>query len=365
MGVEEELMLVDVDTMELAPAAPDVLALTADPDSIKAEIRECMIEVSSQPHRNARALFDDLASLRGRVRRAARRQHCAIVGGGVHAFSRAETQSVTDTERYRRVAVESGVPARWSCVFGTHVHVALSSADKAIAVTEALLDDLPTLIALSASSPLWNGTDSGLASTRLALWAAVPHSGLPPSFSSFGEYQECLRVLHRSGAIEDASHVWWDVRSQDRLGTIEVRVLDGQPRLLDTVALAGLVQSLVRFHGRSWDAGRRMSPNRFVVAENRWQAVWHGMDACFARSDGSVVMGRAAVDELLERVEPDAECLGATWVLPHLAELADQGGPAARERDLLARTGDAVEVMRAMADITSDSASERAQMGEV
>ncbi|HSN06650.1 MAG TPA: YbdK family carboxylate-amine ligase, partial [Candidatus Angelobacter sp.] len=270
VGVEEEFMLVDAESMALVPAAPALLGVTADPANIKPEIRQCMLEISSQACRTTYELYDDLAALRRRVVAAASEVGCRVAGGGIHAFSSAQDQAVTDTDRYRHVITESGFPARWSLVLGTHVHVAVASADKALDVTEAVLADLPTLVALASSSPVWNGVDTGLASTRLALWASVPRSGLPPRFSSFAEYRSCLDVLHGSGAVPDASHIWWDVRSQERLGTLEVRLFDGQPVLRDTVALAGLVQSLVRHHGRRWDAGERAAPNRFLVAENRW-----------------------------------------------------------------------------------------------
>jgi glutamate---cysteine ligase / carboxylate-amine ligase len=351
VGVEEEFMLVDPDTMALVPTAPDLLEATDDPDHIKAEIRQCMIEISSRPCGTTRELREDLGALRQRVIQAAAERGCRVAGGGVHAFSPPEDQAVTDTPRYRDVIVESGYPGRRSLVLGTHVHVAVASADKALGVTEALLDDLPTLVALSASSPLWAGIDTGMASMRLALWASVPRSGLPPSFSSFADYLQCLDALHRSAAVPDSSHVWWDIRSQQRLGTLEVRILDGQPRLQDTVALAGLVQSLVRYHGRRWDAGDRVVPHRFLVAENRWQAIWKGMDAVFARHDATVP-ARVAVDEMLDRAATDAAALHTAWALQHLDELADHGGPAARERDLFAHNADPAAIMRERVTLT-------------
>jgi len=352
VGVEEEFMLVDADTLALVPAAPSLLRETGDPDNIKAEVRQCMVEISSQPWRTTRELHHDLRALRQRVRLAASAQRCRVAGGGTHAFSPPQEQAVTDTARYHDVITESGFPGRWSLVLGTHVHVALSSADKAIGVTEALLADLPTLVALGASSPVWSGVDTGMASMRLALWASVPRSGVPPRFSSFADYVGCLDVLQRSGAVPDASHVWWDVRSQQRLGTLEVRLLDGQPGLADTVALAGLVQALVRHHGMRWDEGERVAPQRFLVAENRWQAIWKGMDARFADPDGSVITARSAVEALLDRVAQDASALEASWALGHVADLADQGGPAARVREILTRTGDPISVMREVVELT-------------
>jgi glutamate---cysteine ligase / carboxylate-amine ligase len=346
VGVEEEFMLVRPDTLALLPAASSLISEIDDPEHVKPEIRQCMVEIASDPHRVAADLYDDLAALRRRIALAAYKHDCRVAGGGTHPFSAAQDEVVTDSQRYHDVIVESGYPARWSVVFGTHVHVALSSADKAIQVTEALLEDLPILVALSSSSPIWNGVDTGLASTRLALWASVPRSGTPPRFDRYSDYLDCLSALRLSGAVADPSHVWWDVRTQARLGTLEVRILDGQPRLRDTVALAALVQALVHFHSRRWDEGVRAAPQRFLVTENRWAAIWHGMEASFAHPNGDVSHARADVDELLSRVSDDANALSGDWALHHLSDLADAGGPAARLRDTLSRTGDPVEVAR-------------------
>jgi carboxylate-amine ligase len=352
VGVEEEFMLVDADTLALVPAAPDLLRDMDDPEHVKPEVRESMVEISSEPHRATEDLYADLAALRRRLARAASLRGCRVAGGGTHPFSAAEDQAVTDSDRYQQVIAESGFPARCSVVFGTHIHVALGSADKAIQVTEALLDDLPTIVALSASSPVWSGLDTGLASTRLALWASVPRSGLPPRFDSYADYLACLASLRRSGAVPDASHVWWDIRTQDRLGTVELRMIDGQPRLRDAVAFAGLVQCLVHFHSRRWEEGVRAEPHRFLVTENRWAAIWHGMRAVFAHPNGDVTSARTAVGELLDRVAEDAQALGATWALEHLSGLADAGGPAARSRQVLSQSGDPHAVVRDLVMLT-------------
>ena len=211
----------------------------------------------------------------------------------MHPFSPAESQDLTDEPRYRYVAGISGwVGRRATAVFGTHVHVSLGSPEKALGVVEMLLPDLPTLVALSASSPLWEGQDTGFASARLAVRNELPRTGLPPHFESLAHYRATLDALSRSGLVPDSSYLWWDVRLQDRLGTIEIRLLDAQPSLHDTVALAGLVQALVRHHGVRWDAGLRHGTDRMLTDENRWQALRHGMSATFVGSRGRATSAR-------------------------------------------------------------------------
>jgi carboxylate-amine ligase len=352
VGVEEEFMLVDAQTMVLAPAVEAVVAAAADVEHVKPEIRQCMIEIASRPFPSSVELGADLEHLRAVAGRAAAAAGCRIAGRGTHPFSHAEDQPTTNTQRYLRMMDEGGFPSERALVFGTHVHVALASADKAIQVTEALLPDLPVLVALAASSPFWDGRDTGMASNRLGVWSGVPRTGLPPWFASFEDYQTSLEILHRSGAVPDASHVWWDVRSQDRLGTLEFRAMDGQPSVQDTAALAGLLQALVHFHGRRWDGGERVVANRFVVGENRWLAIRHGLDATFAAADGRGVPARAAIQELLDRLAEDAQSVGAEWALDHVARLADAGGPVTRARETFAATGDLGELVRSLATLT-------------
>lgn len=350
VGVEEELMVLDAGTYGLVPRAHEIIDAAGDA-GIKHEIRRSMAEIASRPARTIRELHRDLHDLRLRTTTLAYERGLRVAAAGVHPFSPAEAQDVTDTLRYRYVSGVSGwVGRRATAVFGTHVHVAVGSPEKALGVTEALLQDLPTLVALSATSPLWEGHDTGFASTRLAVRAELPRTGLPPAFASVEHYRAVLDQLRASGLVPDASYLWWDVRTQDRFGTIEIRLLDAQPSLHDTVALAGLVQALVRHHGHEWDAGSRRRSERLLTEENRWQALRHGMQATFVR-DGSAVSAREAVDELLDRVALDAHALGGGWALDHLDDLAESGGRAATIRERFLGTADARDAARSLVEI--------------
>jgi len=349
-------MLLDPVTLALVPRADDVVRAAADPHRVKQEIRQSMVEIASSPAVTTDDLHRELRALRRTVAEVGARNDCLLAAAGTHPFSIAELQELTDKPRYRYVAGVSGwVGRRSTAVCGTHVHVAVGSADKALGVMEALLPDLPVIAALAASSPLWEGQDTGFASARLAVRAELPRSGLPPTFRSHAHYRETLDQLRRSGLVPDASYLWWDVRLQERLGTIEVRLLDAQPSVRDTAALAGLVQSLVRHLGSRWDHGERVAAERMIVGENRWQGVRHGMSATFVGSRGRPVAARAELDSLLSRVAEDAAAVGATWVLHHLSDLADRGGPATAIRDRFVVTDDPLEVTRHLIDTGADS----------
>jgi glutamate---cysteine ligase / carboxylate-amine ligase len=344
VGVEEELMLLDPITLGLVSGADDVVRSAADPERIKQEIRQSMVEIASSPALTTDDLHRELRMLRRDLLASAARHGCRVAAAGAHPFSRAETQELTDKPRYRYVAGISGwVGRRSTAVCGTHVHVGLGSAEKALGVMEAILPDLPLIAALAASSPLWEGQDTGFASARLAVRSELPRSGMPPLFRSYADYREQLGQLRAAGLVPDASYLWWDVRLQERLGTIEVRILDAQPSVHDTAAFAGLVQSLARYHGTRWDQGERVESPRLLVDENRWQAVRHGMSATLVGRNGAPVTARAALDTMLDAVAEDATSVGAAWVLDHLSDLADRGGPAVAVRDRFVLTDDARE----------------------
>jgi carboxylate-amine ligase len=352
VGVEEEFMVLDVGTLGLVPRASEIVVAADDPENVKQEIRRSMVETSSRPAITIEDLRSDLLALRRSISTHAAERGCLIAAAGAHPFSSAEEQEVTETARYRYVADLSGwVGRRATAVFGTHVHVSVASAEKALGVMEALLPDLPTLVAVSATSPLWEGRDTGFASSRLAVRAELPRTGLPPRFDSLADYQATLDSLRRSGLVPDPSYLWWDVRLQARLGTLEIRILDAQPSVHDTVALAGVVQALVRHHGVAWDAGVRPRTHRMLVEENRWQAVRHGMTAAFVGPRGKAVPALQAVDELLVRVSDDAAAIGAMSALGHVHDLAARGGVVTDLRDTMRRTDDAGAVTRHLVEL--------------
>ncbi len=344
-------MVLDADSLGLVPRAVEIVDGAHNPD-IKHEIRQSMVEISSQPWTTISDLHRDLQGLRAQLTGLASERGLRVAAGGTHPFSPAETQEITDEPRYRYVAGISGwVGRRATAVFGTHVHVAVGRAEKALGVIEALLPDLPAMVALSASSPLWEGQDTGFASARLAVRAGLPRTGLPPRFASLVHYRSSLELLRTSGLVPNASFLWWDVRLQERLGTIEVRLLDAQPSLRDTVALAGLVQALVRHYGHAWDAGVRTDTDRMITDENRWQALRYGMSATFIGSHGRATPARDAVEELLARVASEVAAGGSSWALGHLADLAARGGRATDLRDGFVQTDDARAVARHLVEL--------------
>src|SRR5438132_10551411 len=245
LGIEEELMIVDSSSFGLVSGIHSILG--ADPPSgeIKPEFLESVLEIATAPCPDVATAASELAALRGITRNRARRENLEIGAAGTHPFARWEEQRVVSDDRYRGLVHSLGFVARQELVFGMHVHVGMADPEEAIFVASGLRPHIPLLIALSANSPLWRGEPTGLMSSRVPIFRAFPRVGLPPRFEDWADFERRVETLTESGAIEDYTFLWYDVRPHPRLGTIEVRAMDSQTRVEHTIALRALVISLV------------------------------------------------------------------------------------------------------------------------
>jgi carboxylate-amine ligase len=332
LGIEEELMVLAAGDLSLAPRVEELVAALGD-HRVKPELMQSQIELATSPHATVAAAEDELRDLRAQVVRAGAQLGLRIAGAGTHPFSLAESQPLTVRDRYRELAAALRYPLRREACFGMHVHVAVGGANKALRVIEAMLPDLPLLLAVSTSSPFWRGEPTGLHSTRTAVFQSLPRSGLPPVFGSFEEFARGVERLQRAGALPDHSYLWWDVRPHPRFGTVEVRILDAQPRVCDCAALAALVQVLVRHYGRRDDDGERFpAADRLIVAENRWLAARHGLHAQLVDLDvDSPVPVRRALEELLDRLAADTAALDAGAAIAGVEHIMREGASADRQ----------------------------------
>lgn len=354
VGVEEELMLVDGRTLEPAAAIEAIIAGEADHGPAKRELMQCQAELSTGPCRTAGELHEALVSLRAQLRRDADAHGVLVGAAGTHPLSLAEDQPITTAPRPREILAALRFAARRTLCFGMHVHVGVGGSEKAFQILEALIGDLPLLLGLSASSPFYAGEETGLASTRTVILSNMPRTGIPPIFHSYREYESTLDRLSRAGAVPDYTYLWWDVRTQPRFGTVEVRIMDVQPSATDSAALGGLVQSLVRHYGKLHDRGAGFAKaDRLIANENRWLASRYGLRARLVCDTDDAVGARELITDLLDRVEDDAAALGNEWALERVAAMAAEGTSSDRQLRLL-RSGKRVdEILRELVEETA------------
>ena len=358
VGLEEEFQLVRAESYGLVSRIEEILsAFEGEPvePRIKPELHQSVVETSTKISGSVAEAVDDLVDLRARLRRAAADDGTLIVSAGTHPFSRYDDQEVTERPRYTGLRESLGWLAERQLIFGLHVHVGVGSADKAIACADGLRSFLPELVALAANSPFWQGRDTGLASARVKLSEALPRTGLPPALGSFAEFERLVELGVRTGCFPDYTHIWWDVRPHPRLGTIEIRICDGQTRIENVAALAALIQSLVATLGSAFECDEEIaaSPD-LLLEENRWRALRDGLDARLIDLGGDGERPAAdAIRELVERCAPAAEALGCAEELELVEEILARGNGADEQRRLYEETGSLLAVARRLAEETA------------
>ncbi len=328
MGVEEEYMLLDSETLDLVQHIDTVLAEVEGSDlehELHPELMQSVLEIATPVCRDIGEVTTELHRLRAAVTDVAKRTGLRVGSAGTHPFSLFEKQRITARDRYRALVDQMQYVARRELIFGMHIHVAIDDPEKAVGVLSGMLVHLPQLLALSASSPFWRGEPTGLASTRQLVFAAFPRSGPPPRFRDYADYARVVGQLERSGCIADYTHIWWDIRPHPRLGTIEVRICDAVTRIEDSIAIAAFCQALVKHYCELYESGEGIpSYHRILTSENKWLAARHGLDApIMDLATGR--RNRVPVGQLIRRalrdVEPQARELGCDRELEGIREI--------------------------------------------
>jgi carboxylate-amine ligase len=334
VGVEEEFQLVDPVSRGLSPAVDEVLAAGEGTQLITSELSRSCIEMLSPVFASASDLARELPGLRREVRDLARSRGVEIVAAGTHPFSEPTEQPLTGGDHNRRVEEEMGWVARTQAIYGLHVHVAVPDGDAAIRAVNALARHVPLLVALSANSPFWRGSDTRLASTRIKIFEMFPRSGLPPAFRNWEDFENHVETLVASGSIPDYTWCWWDARPHQKFGTVELRSPDVQTDASYTAALVAIVQCLVV------SADEYQPENPLFNAENKWRAVRYGMDADFYDfAAGREVQARSMARGLVEELRPVAQELGCEEELEDVLEIVELGTGAELQRAAFERSG--------------------------
>lgn len=337
VGLEEELMLLDPETLDLLPRAGDVVEPADDP-RFKLELPAAQLELSLPP---ARAVPEAIAALA-----AARRDLAAaaepvgrLAAAGVHPFA-AALGELSAGDRYALTVDEYGEVARRQLVCALQVHVAVGGADRSLAVYNGLRPWLPLLAALAANAPFYEGRDTGMASIRPKLGEQLPRQGIPPAIGSWDAFAEALAWGAASGAVPEPRRWWWELRPHPAYGTLELRVPDAQSTVEDAAAVAALAHALVGWLAGRHDAGESLETgDTWRVEENRWSAARWGMDAELADlATGERVPARERLAALLGELAPVAERLGCAAELASVARLAARNG-AVRQREAAADGG--------------------------
>jgi carboxylate-amine ligase len=336
IGIEEEYLLVDKQTRDLAPEPPAELLAKAEEASggqVSPEFLRSQIEVGTHVCRSVQEARDQLIELRSTVGTTAAEFGLAPIAASTHPFAHWESQHHTNKERYNLLAKDLQFVVRRLLICGMHVHVGIDDDDLRIDLLSQAPYFLPHLLALSTSSPFWQGEATGLKSYRLSVFDELPRTGIPHTFSSYSEYERTIELMVSAGLIEDATKIWWDLRPSARFPTLEMRVTDVCPLIEDAIAIAALFQCILRllYRLRRQNQRWRHYPP-FLIRENRWRAQRYGIE------EGMVDFGRGAmvpfshlIEELFELVAEDAAYFGCTREVVHARTVLQRGTSADRQ----------------------------------
>lgn len=361
LGVELELQLVDWRSYDLVPAAPRILStLGSKTERIKPEIFRAMIEINTGICRDVADVRRDLVQSLRHLHEAAAAHGVEVVSAGTHPFGLHSERLFYPSDRYAQLLERNAWIARRLLIFGLHVHVGMRSGDHAIATMNALSRYLGHLLALSASSPFWAGEDTGLASSRITIFEAIPTAGTPPSFDSWADLEAFASKMVASGSVGSMKDFWWDIRPSPGFGTLEVRICDSPATLDEILSIVALVQCLAAAADDRIEAGERQAaPPAWLLRENKWRAARHGLDAAVLVDDEArSVRLRDHIPELVRSLDAVARRHRCERELAQLVNMLERGTASERQRAVRGRTHSLPAVVEMLAEGLRDSVRE-------
>jgi glutamate---cysteine ligase / carboxylate-amine ligase len=357
LGIEEELMILDPESWELANAIEELLEESGgdgEASEIKPELHESVLEIATKPCQDTREAGAELRGLRRQVAEVAARRGLTIGSAGTHPFALWENQRISAGPRYRDLIEALRFVARQEVIFGLHVHVGIDDADKAIHVANGMRVHAGLLLALSANSPFWRGDDTGLASARMPIFRQFPRVGMPPAYKDWADFERRIGFMIDSKVMDDYTYLWYDVRPHPNFGTVEIRGMDAQTRVEHTLGLAALIQAMVKELAEHFEAGEQLGEYPFeMLDENRWIAARHGLDGelvdlpSFER-----VPTKELARRVCDRLAEHAQDLGSAAELEGIADLLEGGNGASRQKVVHQANHDLHEVVRDIAAAT-------------
>lgn len=333
LGVEEEYLLVDRQSRDLVNDPPQQLmddCVKMLGEHVSPELMRAQIEVGTPVCRSVTEVRDQVKRLRSAIAEVSQKYGCAPIAVSTHPFARWLEQKQTEKERYSWLTEQMQATARRLLICGMHIHVGVEDQELRIDLMNQMSYFLPHLLALSCSSPFWEGELTGLKSYRLTVFDALPRTGLPEQFVSWAEYERHVRVLVNAGLVEDASMIWWDLRPSAVFPTLETRIMDVVTDLNQAMSLVALTVCLMRMLYRARVKNQRWRVYAgMLVNENRWRAMRYSFDeGLIDLARGEIVDYEELLAELIEFVEEDAMHLSCQGEIEDLRKILSDGTSA-------------------------------------
>ncbi|MBC6989723.1 carboxylate-amine ligase [Hymenobacter sp. BT491] len=349
LGIEEEFQTIDPETRDLRSHMSSIVegGKLMLHEQVKAEMHQSVVEVGTNICQNIQEAREQVSYLRRMVIDLADKVGLKIAAAGTHPFSRWQDQPITPDARYDKIVEELQEAARSNLVFGMHVHIGIENREIGVYMMNALRYFLPHIFALSTNSPFWEGRETGYKSFRTKVFERFPRTGIPDYFTSAGEYDEYIKLLVKTGCIDNGKKIWWDLRLHPFFNTIEYRICDMPLRVDETIALAAVMQALVAkiYKLKNSNLNFRLY-RKALLNENKWRAARYGIDGKlidFGKEEE--VPTRALIHELLEFVDDVVDELGSRKEVEHVLNILETGTGADRQLNVFRQTNDLKQVV--------------------
>ena len=349
LGVEEEYMVVDPRTRELASHDQKIVELAARAlkDQVKAEMHQAVVEVGSTICHNSEEARAELIKLRRFVGEIADSLSLKIGASGTHPFSHWSKQLITPNPRYDAIVNEMQEAARSNLIFGLHVHVGVADKNLAIHLMNTVRYFLPHVYALSCNSPFWEGRNTGFKSFRTKVFDKFPRTGIPDDFANWDDFENYVNLLIKTGCIDNAKKIWWDVRVHPFFDTIEFRICDVPMCVDESIAISALFQALVaKLYKLRNQNMTFIQYNRALINENKWRASRYGLDGKLIDfGKEQEVNTRELIYELLDFVDDVVDDLGSRESLKTVENMLRNGTGADRQLRVFQQTNSLEKVV--------------------
>lgn len=343
IGIEEEYQIIDVESRNLVSHVSKIIegSKSVLSENLKHEMHESMVELETGICQNIAQARAELTDLRRHLITTAHEQDLRVSGGGTHPFSNWETNTITQHDRYNKIVDDMGDVARGNLIFGLHVHVGIPSREEGVKIQNVMRYFLPHVYALSTNSPFWIGRNTGFKSYRQEIFVKFPRTGIPSFFNSASEFDSYVDLLVKTGTIDNAKKIWWDLRVHPFYPTIEFRICDMPMRLDETICLAAIMQCLVakiyKLHQQNLSF---RSYRRLLLNENKWRAAKDGIHSHLIDFGKEISVPYAdLLKELLDFIDDVVDDLGCRSEIEYAWTIMENGSGADRQLRVFEETG--------------------------
>lgn len=349
LGIEEEYQVIDPETRELTSHQQQIVEVANEhfDDQVKAEMHQAVVEVGTKICSDIHDARKQISELRGTICHLAKDLGYRIGAAGTHPISEWEKQLITPNPRYDEIISELQDAARSNLIFGLHVHVGIEDKVMALHIANSMRYFLPHLYALSSNSPFWEGRNTGFKSFRSKVFDKFPRTGIPDIFQSVSEYENYIHLLVKTGCIDNAKKIWWDIRVHPFFPTIEIRICDIPLTVEETVCIAAMVQALAaKLYKLRTENLNFMIYHRSLINENKWRAGRYGLDGKLIDfGKEAEIDTRVLIEEMIEFVDDVVDDLGSRAEINRIHEILKNGTGADRQLAVYEKTKDLTKVV--------------------